>query len=604
MTSPTFISSPPTRLSAPATPHAHPGKVRRIKCPVHGGTDRNVSLGNGWAKCHSRGCSSKDILAALNLAPALRYSPPPMPPRLTISTPPLPPISHTAALAYLAGIHTPEGAEVRYQRYDGQSGKHWRNLDKRRNPGVTGDGWQVRRFDPADAAAAPAIALTEGEKDSAVLALSGLIAFCAPRGAGSLPAADLSELVALAKETGLPVILAGDNDNAGHDAMLRIRESLRKAGLKAIDTASHAPLKGSIADLPHRDLLALVDAKCNPPKAKSQKPVRSMAKYKDMMCQRPMKLQCLGSDSQGVKNYHPCGNAGVCHECAKWEIELHIQRVLLGEPGQWFIISGFGDGAAEIDETTWEAKQYREKLTRRIRPSSQKYYYGETDVFGYMTALKVDPKTKRGQLTVFLRTGLRVGGLAREDEIAKQAGLTFDLQFHKPSHDSIEAKAAHLRGLTIAVKSPDGATSKINSWTSGNWPEWEEPKKTYALNDGRELAEGEEFEPDSVSVHVWRKENRQAWNKGQTVAWNYEQREEYALRNSQLWMSAVTGLNLEILTAIGDATTAGEVAALVAEIGDCQGPTALLRDAAAYLRTGKKWRKAYGPVLNAAGWAG
>ena len=99
--------------------------------------------------------------------------------------------------------------------------------------------------------------------------------------------------------------------------------------------------------------------------------------------------------------------------------------MLLGEPGQWFIISGFGDGAAEIDETTWEAKQYREKLTRRIRPSSQKYYYGETDVFGYMTALKVDPKTKRGQLTVFLRTGLRGGGVGpgRRDSEASRADV-------------------------------------------------------------------------------------------------------------------------------------------------------------------------------------
>ena len=429
-----------------------------------------------------------------------------------------------------------------------------------------------------------------------------MIAFSAPRGAASLPGADFTELVELAKSTALPVLLAGDHDDVGCDAMRRVKEQLRKAGLKAIDTASHAPLKGSIADLPTLDLLALVDAKCNPPKAKSQKPVRSMAKYKDMMCQRPMKLQCLGSDREGVKNYHPCGNAGVCHECAKWEIEVHIQRVLLGEPGQWFIISGFGDDAAEIDETTWQAKEYREKLIRRIRPSSQKYYYGETDIFGYMTALKVDPKTKRGQLTVFLRSGLRVGGLAREDEIAKQAGLTFDLQFHKPTHDSIEALAAHLCGLTIKVKSPDGATSKINSWTSGNWPEWETPSNTYALDDGRELAEGEEFEPDSVSVHAWRKENRQAWNNGQTVAWNYQQREEYALHNSQLWMSAVTGLNLEILTAIGDAATAGEVAALIAEVGDYDGPTALLRDTATYLTTGKGWRKAFRPVLTVAGW--
>ena len=62
--------------------------VRRIKCPVHGGKGRNVSLGNGWAKCHSRGCSSKDILAALGQTPAIHWTPPAPPPRLTIRTAP------------------------------------------------------------------------------------------------------------------------------------------------------------------------------------------------------------------------------------------------------------------------------------------------------------------------------------------------------------------------------------------------------------------------------------------------------------------------------------------------------------------------------------
>ena len=57
----------------------------------------------------------------------------------------------------------------------------------RRNPGVTGDGWQVRRFNPNDPSAAVAIALTEGEKDAAQLSAAGLIAFTAPRGAQSLP---------------------------------------------------------------------------------------------------------------------------------------------------------------------------------------------------------------------------------------------------------------------------------------------------------------------------------------------------------------------------------------------------------------------------------
>ena len=110
MTSPTFISSPHTHLESSATHYAHPGKVRRIKCPVHGGTDRNVSLGNGWAKCHSRGCASADILAALGETPANHWTPPPPRPRPAISIAPLPPVSPIAASLYLAGIKTGAGA--------------------------------------------------------------------------------------------------------------------------------------------------------------------------------------------------------------------------------------------------------------------------------------------------------------------------------------------------------------------------------------------------------------------------------------------------------------------------------------------------------------
>ena len=77
---------------------------------------------------------------------------------------------------------------------------------KRRNPGVTGDGWQLRRFDPVDPSTATAICLAEGEKDASILAAAGLIAFTAPRGAQSLPLADFTELVDLAKATALPVL--------------------------------------------------------------------------------------------------------------------------------------------------------------------------------------------------------------------------------------------------------------------------------------------------------------------------------------------------------------------------------------------------------------
>ena len=35
-----------------------------------------------------------------------------------------------------------------------------------------------------------------------------------------------------------------------------------------------------------------------------------------------------------------------------------------------------------------------------------------------------------------------------------------------------------------------------------------------------------------------------------------------------------------------------------------KGPTALLRDAAGWLVGRKEWRKAFGPVVDAAGWSG
>ena len=266
---------PPTSTSAIP---AHAGKVRRIKCPVHGGKDRNVSLGNGWAKCHSRGCASKDILAALGQTPAAPWTPPAPRPRPALSIAPLPPVSHTAASAYLSGIQTPEGAEVCYQRDDGQRGKHWRNPDKRRNPNVTGDGWQLRRFDPVDPSTAQAVALAEGEKDAATLTAAGLIAFTAPRGAQSLPLADFTELVELAKDKGLPVLLCGDNDLVGREAMRKVR-SLLKMNFHLDATNLTGPEKGSVADFPTADLQALIRIKLSDRDPSWQKPGRNRAMY-------------------------------------------------------------------------------------------------------------------------------------------------------------------------------------------------------------------------------------------------------------------------------------------------------------------------------------
>ena len=182
--------------------------TKRYKCPVHHGKKPSVSVGfidgRAWAKCWSQGCASADILAALGItnSQSIPWTPPPPPrPRPTFSVDYLPPVSPFAASEYLTGILTPSGSAIQYQRDDGQRGKHWRSDTKRRNPGVTGDGWQLRRFDPVDPSSAVAICLAEGEKDAAILAAAGLIAFTAPRGAQSLPLADFQELVDLAKAT-------------------------------------------------------------------------------------------------------------------------------------------------------------------------------------------------------------------------------------------------------------------------------------------------------------------------------------------------------------------------------------------------------------------
>ena len=128
----------------------------------------------------------------------LDFTAPPPRPRPTISVNYLPPVSHTQALDYLLGIKTHEGAGITYQRDDGQRGKHWRNPDMRRNPGVTGDGWQLRRFDPIDPIQRNvAICLAEGEKDASTK-IGGCRPDClhrATRCPKLAPGADFTELV-------------------------------------------------------------------------------------------------------------------------------------------------------------------------------------------------------------------------------------------------------------------------------------------------------------------------------------------------------------------------------------------------------------------------
>ena len=155
------------------------------------------------------------------------------------------------------------------------------------------------------------------------------------------------------------------------------------------------------------------------------------------------------------------------------------------------------------------------------------------------------------------------------------------------------------KSLTINMEGI-GMTDSTHTWTSSGWPTWWEPETTYAFSDGRELKDGEDFPPDAISEKDWKRDYGQQWDSKKSLTDNLIQREEDAHFNAQLWMASCISLNLETLQAIG----AGEVIeALILEIDDYQGPTALLRDTAAWLAGRREWRKAFRPVLDAAGYA-
>ena len=578
---------------------------KRFRCPVHHGKNLSVAVGfidgRAWAKCWSQGCASADILAALGITSnsSIPWTPPPTPrPRPTVSVETLLPVSSFAASVYLTGIQTPSGSAITYQRNDGLSGRHWRNDTKRRNPGVVGDGWQLRRFDPVDPASASAICLAEGEKDAAILSIAGLIAFTAPRGAQSLPLADFTELVDLAQETGLPVFLCGDNDEVGRDAMRKVRRLL-KIDHHLDVTNLTGPEKGSVADLPTEDLLSLIRVKLSDRDPRWQKPIRNRAEYLEYKCPRPKRNIKGAGDLSGIRSLVPCGNSGVCRECAAWESYLHIERCWRGRPAQMVQVSGFGDDGSTIAETTGLGKLYRERLEWRLRKSSRVHQKDQTpssEHENFMTALALGDDY-RASLTMFFSVPLSGQQIDRERRRAEDAGLGFQVT-DTVMREDIESAAPP--SLTIKMEGV-GNTVKTNSWTTSGWPGWWEPDTTYAFSDGRDLEKGQDFPTDSISAKEWKSQYHQVWDTRKSLIENLWKREEDALFNAQLWMATCHGLSMETLLAIA----AGEnVEALIEEVGDYQGPRALLVDAASWLTGHKQWRLAFRPVLDAAGCGG
>ena len=447
-----------------------------------------------------------------------------------------------------------------------------------------------------DPASAEAVALAEGEKDAAILAAAGLIAFTAPRGAQSLPQADFGELVELAKETGLPVLLCGDNDLVGRDAMRKVR-GLLKRDHHLDATYLFGEGKGSVADLLIKDLLALIRVKLSNRNPNWQQPIRNQAQYVKFKCPRPKRNIKSACDVSGIWGLVPCGNTATCKPCCEWENFLHVERCWRGKPAQMVVVAGFGGVDSTIAETVGMGKVYRAQLEDRLREKpaihqKQENPSGERRVFITALALAGD---YRASLTMFFSRPLSDKEVAKERRRAELAGLAFMVK-DVVTREDIEDAAPP--SLTINMEGV-GTTDKTNTWISSGWPIWWKPETTYAFSDGRELEEGESFPPDSISAKDWKRDYGQQWDSKKTLKENLIKREEDAYFNAQLWMTLCLGLNLETLQAIG---AGGDIEALIQEIGDYQGPAALLRDTADWLAGRREWHKAFRPVLDAAGY--
>ena len=359
-----------------------------------------------------------------------------------------------------------------------------------------------------------------------------------------------------------------------------------------------------MADLPAEDLLSLIRVKLLDRDPRWQKPIRNRAQYLEFRCGHRKRNIKKAGDLSGIRGLVSCGNTATCTECAAWESYLHIERCWQGKPAQMIQVSGFGEVGSTIAETVGMGKVYRGHLEDRLREKHAvrqkvKNPSGERRVF--MTALAIG-NDYRALLTMFFSVPLSDQQIARERRRAEDAGLGFQVT-DVVMREDIESAAPpaltiKMEGLSDSMSSRI-TTSVTNTWTTSGWPTWWQPETTYAFSDGRELESGEDFPTDSISAKEWKSQYHQVWDTRKSLTENLLQREEDAYFNSQVWMTPCHGLSLETLHGIG----AGEnVEALIREVGDYEGPTALLRDAAGYLVGQREWRKAFRPVLDAAGW--
>ena len=104
----------------------------------------------------------------------------------------------------------------------------------------------------------------------------------------------------LAKEAVLPILLCGDNDEPGRDAMRKVRSQLKKVShLDATDLTKLAQEKSSVADLPTADLLALIRLELLDRDPSWQKPGRNRAMYQQFNVRALRKISKVLATAKG-----------------------------------------------------------------------------------------------------------------------------------------------------------------------------------------------------------------------------------------------------------------------------------------------------------------
>ena len=637
----------------------------RIPCPAHGSTSDSLSV---WAddglaaKCFA-GCEYWAIVAALEretgltlrrqeadgygtpdrrpqAAPAAEgplsyaevaalvgnnhlgagqvrqneYQLPPPPPA---DAGELAPVSANDSELYLARMDRATGGRIQYRNRDGRLAAHTRSAGKRvRNWGMTGPGWQPRRFDPHDLDAATAIVIAEGEKDAAYSALAGFIAYAMPGGSTRAESAAWPIVAHAALDLGLPVVMAGDNDDVGRKARKVVTDALAAFGVKALalSLAASDP-GGSPVDLPDfaervAELIAPADSWVRPRRPDTP----------EYRCVSTMRLEHSTPTGGRVFRLVPCSGA-MCEPCANWQAELHIRRVVRGAPAVALVYGGFNADDDSIDGAMRAAAAFRCGFGHRWRtrlcrflPTYQEIpprdLSAQTVVGQFldrMMAISRDPLSYGGRFAVFLRATPCAAVLEAERKYAAKQGLTLDV-ITAPTADAIRGLAPD--SMTYPLGQCDGSMCRqertaradgscpghrLNLWSSSGWPDWAALPRLYALSDGRRIENGEE-DPDAVRYLPPQISGVTAEARATAI-------ETLALENAQSWFAEVT-LNVEALeepfTAIaqGDDTRA---IALAQALEGYSGPSRLITDALAAIAGRQRWRPAYAPVLLAAG---